>query len=409
MTSLRALVIRNLTIQTVSEIVGLACGLASSMLLSRYLDVAGFGAFNYTFAFMYFFLSVNDFGLSTVAVREISREPASAASIIGALLSLRLYIAFAVLLLAWAVIWLWPMDPALRPPLSLFALILPLNALNVPSLIFQTAMRFELGAVANIVLRVAGLVMIALALLNGAGVTVVLGLLLVAEAIGVAVAWLLARRLVTIRFRKDPALWRMLLVSALPVGGGLLLVAFTNRVDFIMLERMTSIEQVGLYGAAYRVTNLLEKFPLLVMGTLYPVMSSLAADDPSRLRTVYRKALWRFALLAVPVTLGTWLIAPWLLTVLFGADYRAAAPALRYLVWSTACLYVAMTGGVLLNSVHRSTDNLVAVAAAALLNIGLNLILIPSYGVAGAAIATAMSFTVLLIITLVAVERQLAR
>ena len=52
MTGLRALLVRNLTIQSIAEAVALLCGLASSVLLSRHLGVAGFGVFNYAFAFM---------------------------------------------------------------------------------------------------------------------------------------------------------------------------------------------------------------------------------------------------------------------------------------------------------------------------------------------------------------------
>jgi len=51
--------------------------------------VEGFGEFNYIFAFYYFFLAINDFGVNIVAVREISKDRAQASEIIGALLPLR--------------------------------------------------------------------------------------------------------------------------------------------------------------------------------------------------------------------------------------------------------------------------------------------------------------------------------
>ena len=409
MIGIRALLVRNLTIQTLSEAVALGCGLASAVLLSRHLGLAGYGVFTYVFAFIYFFLSLNDLGLNTVAVREISQSPSRAGEILGTLLSLKMALAGIVLMIAWITIWLWPMDDALRKPLALFALILPLTALNAPALIFQTEMRFELGAIAQVVTRLAGLAFMALMALAGRGVTAMLGALLAAEILGVVIIWLLAKRLVAIAPRIDVARWRRLLRAALPLAVGLLLVSVVSRIDFIMLERMASIESVGLYGAAYRITSMLEKFPLFVMSTLYPIMSRLAVDDVPRLRDVYVRALWRFAAVGLALGVLVAVIAPWLLATVFGEPYRAAAPALRWLVVATVCLYLAMTGGNLLIASGRAKDNVVALAAGAAVNAALNLMLIPTRGIEGAAIATAVSFAIVLVITIVAVERHFRR
>lgn len=409
MIGLRALLVRNLTLQTIAEAVALACGLASAALLSRHLGVAGYGAFNYAFAFIYFFLTLNDLGTNMVAVREISREPSRASEVLGNLLSLRLSLAAVVLVITWGAIAVWPMDPALRGPLALFALILPLTALNAPALLFQTAMRFELAAVSQIVLRVSGLALLALMASAGLGLTAMLGALLAAEVIGLAAVWTMASRLTPIRWHADTRAWRAMMAAALPLAGGIMLVAVVNRADFIMLERLAGIESVGLYGAAYRVTSMLEKFPLLVMGTLYPIMSRLAIDDPARLRDVYRKSLVRFAGIGLVAGGAVALLAEPLLAAVFGEPYRAAAPALRWLVVATGCLYLAMTGGNLLIAVSRPGDNVKAMAAGAVVNIGLNFVLIPRFGIEGAALATAASLVIVLGITLACVERHFAR
>ncbi len=408
MIGLRALLVRNLTLQSIAEAVGLACGLASAALLSRHLGVAGYGAFNYVFAFIYFFLTLNDLGTNMVAVREISREPSRASEILGNLLSLRLTLAGIVLVITWGTIAVWPMDPGLRRPLALFALILPLTALNAPALLFQTAMRFELAAVSQIVLRVSGLALLALMAYAGLGVTAMLGALLMAEVVGLLAVWTMASRLTRIRWHADLRAWRAMLAAARPLAAGILLVAIVNRADFIMLERMAGIESVGLYGAAYRVTSMLEKFPLLVMGTLYPIMSRLAVDDPARLRDVYRKSLLRFAGIGLVAGGAVAIMAGPLLAAVFGEPFREGAPALRWLVVATGCLYLAMTGGNLLIAVSRPGDNVKAMAAGAVVNIGLNFLLIPRLGIEGAALATAASLVIVLAITLMCVERHFA-
>ena len=406
-TGLRRLLFKNLSVQTLSEAVAMVCGLLSAVVLSRHLEVEGFGAFNYAFAFMYLFLSLNDLGVNTIVIREVSQAPERAGAIIGSAIALRLLIAGVVLVAAWIAIWTWPMEPSLRVPLSLFALVLPLNALNVPGLIFITAMRFDLNAAATVIWRVSGLLLVLATVAAGFGVTAVLGALLISDVIGLATVTLLSRRLVRFRIHVDRPEWRRLLQSAAPVGASLVLTALVNRIDFVMLEHMASLEAVGLYSAAYRITNMLEKFPLLVMATIYPIMSQLASADRDRLRHVYRRTFSHFAAIGLPIGLLMTAIAPQLTAWLFGEEYRDAGRALRFLVWSTVCLYLALAGGNLLISIGRARDNLIALCAGAFANISLNLLLIPTYGIAGAAFATAVSFFIVLVITVVAVERVL--
>jgi len=409
MTGLRAVIVKNVTVQSVAEAVALACGFISAVLLSRHLGVTAFGAFNYAFAFMYFFVTLNDLGINTVAVREMSKAPERTADLLATLLSLRIVLGLAVLLLAWATIAIWPMEPTLRRPLMVFALVLPLSALHVPSVLFQVSMRLEYGAAAVITTRVAGLAFVLLMIAADQGVTAMFVALLAGELCGLAVVWRFARRLAPVGLRVDRATWSMLLRASAPLALGLVLVALINRVDFILLERLGALEDVGLYGAAYRVTNLLEKFPIFVMATVYPVMSRLTVDDGVQLRRVYRGVFWRFAIMGAVLGLAVVLVAPWLLATGFGEPFRAGAAALRWLVVATCCLYLALAGGNLLIAVGRPRDNALALGVGVVLNIGLNFVLIPIYGVAGAAMATAASFGAVMIVTLIAVERYFVR
>jgi O-antigen/teichoic acid export membrane protein len=409
MIGIRALLVRNMTIQGVTEVVAMACGLASSAILSRHLGLAGFGAFNYAFAFTYFFLTLSDLGLNTIAVREVAREPARASSVLGGLLGLRLVIALVVLAAAWMAVWLWPMDPALRWPLAVFSLIVPITALNTPAVIFQTSMRFELASASIATSRVLGLLFMILLVLAGRGVTAMLAALLAAEICGLIVTWVLARPLVRIPLRFDTRAWSWMLRATAPLAIGLIMVAVLNRIDFIMLERMASIEDVGLYGAAYRVTNMLEKFPIFAMATLFPIMARLAVDDTARLRVVYRRALAQLAAMGVALAAVVALAAPWLMATVFGESFRAAALPLRWLAVATACLYLAIMGGNLLIALGHARENAIAAGTAALANIALNAVFIPWRGVEGAAMATAVSAAILLGITLFAVERHLPR
>lgn len=407
--NLRRLLVRNLTLQSATEAIGLASGLLVTLVLSRHLGVAGFGQFNYLFAFLYFFLAINDLGVNTIVVREISKRPDRAGEIIGTMLSFRLLLGALSLLVIWAGVLAAGFPRDLRVALALFAIMLPLNALRLPAVVFQSRLRFEYGAMADISTRVAttGLVLAAAGL--GAGLIGVTVALVAGEVIGVIVTGRLAMRLVRPVWRVDPRYWRLVLRWSLPLGLAGVLSAVVNRVDFFMLERMTDLQQLGLYGAAYKVTNLVERLPQMIVVTLYPLMARQAHEDLRALRALYRRSVLTLGGLAVVMALVVTLLAGPIVRTLFGAEFTEAARALRILVWASACLYMALPGGFALISLGRVRMNLMTLIAGAAANVALNVIWIPRLGFVGASLATAAAFAVILVTTLLAAEWSLAR
>jgi O-antigen/teichoic acid export membrane protein len=394
---LSALLWRNTSIQMVAYAVSLAIGLATAIVLSRHLGVEGFAEFNYVFAFIYFFLALNDFGVSVIVVREVSQDRARAGEIIGSILAFKLALAALSLLAAWTVIWAMDFQPPLRSALGLYALVLPLAAWQLPGVIFQVVGRLEYPAMIGAASRCVGFMLMLGAVWAGYGVLAMVAALVLAEAASLTVVLTCSKRYVRPVWRIDPALWRRVLRSSVPLGLAGLFAAVVNRVDFLMLERLTDLTQVGLYAAAYKVTSLLETLPLMVMATVYPLMSRYAAEDPERLRALFRKSALLLGLVGVPLGIVVTVAAPLIVRVLFGAGFGDAAPALEVLVWGTTCLYLAISGGNLLISMGRERLNLAILAFGALVNITLNLLWIPSAGLLGAAWATTTTFFVILL------------
>lgn len=398
--SLRHLLVKNTGVQMVAQAVSLGVGLVTTLVLSRYLGVEGFGQFNYVFAFFYFFLSVNDFGVNVIVVREVSKNRERAGEIIGAMFSYKVALSMVSVLASWIAVWLMKFPEGLRNALWLFALILPVIALQLPAVIFQVLLKAEYPALIGIFNRCAGFLLMMGAVWMGYGLTELVGALLFGEFASLLITLKCSKRFVRPTLRFDPRLCREILRSSVPLGIAGLFVALINRVDFIMLERMTDLHQVGLYSAAYKVTSLLEAFPLMIMGTIYPLMSRYAIEDMERLRGLYKKSVLYFGLVALPMGIGISVFAPAIVRLLFGDRYAGADRGLAVLVWSTVFLYVALVAGNLLISLGREKINLLLLIPGAILNITLNLLLIPTWGFIGAACSTTATFLWLLVSSL---------
>jgi polysaccharide transporter, PST family len=400
---------KNTLAQAGAQLVGLAVGLATAMLLSRHLGVEGYAEFNYVFAFLYFFVGVGDFGVNVVVVREVAQRRDRAAEILGSVLILKLAAAAACLLAAWAVIWLMDFPPGLRAALAVYALVLPVLAGQLPGVIFQVLGRLEYPALIVATTRCLGLALTAWVVWAGGGVVAAVAAALAGEFAGMVALWIAARQFVRLRWFLDLGIWRRVLRSSLPLGLAGLLGAIVNRADFLMLERMTNLREVGLFAAAYRVTNLLEMLPLMIMATVYPLMSLYAVEDPGRLRTLYRKSVLLLALAGVPLGIAVAAFAPLIMRIIFGVQFESAATVLTVLVWASVFLYLAISGGNLLISVGRERQNLAILAVGAVVNVALNICLIPGWGALGAAWASVATFLVILLATTVAAWRVLDR
>jgi O-antigen/teichoic acid export membrane protein len=270
-------------------------------------------------------------------------------------------------------------------------------ALQLPVVIFQVNLQAGYPAIVGTVNRCLGFILVLIAVGLGRSLVAVVTALVFSEFVSLGLLLYLTRSYVQPVWQISPHVWREMLQSSIPLGLAGLCSAVINRVDFIMLERMTDLRQLGLYSAAYKVTNLLESFPLILMGTIYPVMSQLAKHDPTRLRRLYQQSMLLLGLMALPLGVFVTITAPWIVQVIFGSDFLGTVPALRVLIWATVSMYLAITSGNLLISLGRERMNLILNLLGAVLNVSLNFWLIPAWGLLGAAWATTATFVFVLL------------
>jgi O-antigen/teichoic acid export membrane protein len=164
--------------------------------------------------------------------------------------------------------------------------------------------------------------------------------------------------------------------------------------DLLLLSHFRAASEVGVYGAASRAVTFGTFALQAIRLAIAPQISRLLArGDRTGAQTVYQTATWWLIVASWPVFLVFAVFGPLLLGV-FGTGFDQGATALAIL--SIAMLVNLGTGNVtvVLLMGGKSSWNLVNTAIALALNIGLNLVLIPRYGIAGSAIAWAVSIIV---------------
>jgi polysaccharide transporter, PST family len=164
------------------------------------------------------------------------------------------------------------------------------------------------------------------------------------------------------------------------------------KIDQVMLGQMSGEHQVGLYAAACRLSELWYFLPMALIANLFP--SIVAIREVNR-PLYYRRMLWLFSLMSavsLAVSAGIWWCSDWLVLSLYKAPFAAAAPILTIHVWSSLFVFLGtaqepwnVAEGLMRLSLFRT-------ASGAVMNVLLNLVLIPRYGGVGAAWATLISY-----------------
>ena len=172
------------------------------------------------------------------------------------------------------------------------------------------------------------------------------------------------------------------------VGLSLAIVMVYYQADSLVLGYMKGTEAVGIFGVAYKIP-----FNLVVVGSLwlqaaYPHASATIVSDPHRFVRQLARAASVAAAVALAVGTGASMLAPQIMVGLFGEAYRAAATPFLLLTWSAAIALVQIHFSNAVLAIGADVRYLMGTVCAAVLNIALDLLLIPSMGPSGAAIAT---------------------
>jgi O-antigen/teichoic acid export membrane protein len=220
------------------------------------------------------------------------------------------------------------------------------------------------------------------------------------------VIWLLFRHAFGVAPR--PALtWTgalSLIPQALPYGLLLVFYGVIQSTDSIMLATLRTEEEVGWYGVILRVINILSLIPLMCASAMFPTTARLYETDREQTVTIVRGLLRLMTFLALPIAVGVTLESPAIIRFLFTDAFLPAASPFKIITWSTGLYFLTIPLVLFLSAIGRQHYVTATLGAAALSNVLFNFILIPVWGMNGAATATVIAE--ILILTFCALETR---
>jgi len=181
------------------------------------------------------------------------------------------------------------------------------------------------------------------------------------------------------------------------------------RIDMLMLSKMTTMVEVGVYAAAYRLMEACKSLPLSITRAMFPGLSQMCSADLSRARAKTNQVYKWTALLIIPLAAGTAIVADEIVFFFYKAKFMAAVPVLQILIWTIVPYGLAMILANVLVACNLQKYDLYVNLIACSLNLGLNFVLIKEHSYLGASYATVISIVVFFALQLYFVRRFLFR
>lgn len=392
--------------QMVGKVATTSVGVIVTILLTRYLGPAGFGAFTFVLVFVTMFGTVADWGMTLITIREASQNEEKASDIIGNTLVLRLILAIIAAIVAVGAIWIFPYSQQLRVLVSLASLTLIAVSIKTSfQIIFNVKLRMEKTAISDLSANLLILLIVVAVVYFNLGITGVVGAYIAGDVLSAIVAGILAWRFLPIRPNLMLPTMKYLFLESLPMGA--LLVTFTiyNRIDIVILSYFQGTVAVGLYGAAYRIFEVLVLGAAFFANAVLPLISSLANTDRVKLGLVYRKSFVILTILGVGVAAANFLFAPLAIAIIGGPKFAGAVMPLQILSLSLIVSYFNHLNGYTLIALEKQWYSFATAIVALIINVTLNFIFIPRFSYNAAAFITFLTEGLIVIISLIMLRK----
>ena len=384
-------IVKNAVVGIAAGVIGGLVYLATTIVIAhnKHVSVAEFGEYNWVLAFAMIAQLVADSGLPRMMIREIAKDPTCVAKITGAAAGLIWVISLIIFLIVGVIAIFLPyrMEVKIALMLMMFATLATFHGAGY-SAVLRAFEDNELNYLGFILQKVLLFVLILVMLHFQTGL---IGFV-IAHLVSNVLLWnfyhiLVSRFYTKVKLQVDLPLWKELFITAIPMGGGVMLRQMALHIDIFILGMMTNMTTLGLFSGPYRLSWSLRQIPQTLSLPLYPLYSRTAHFSPNRFGEVYQQSLKFFTLISVPFAVFFMAFSKPLLTLALGARFLPALPAMQLLGLGLIPFFMSTIFQYLFAALDAQKKFFASTLLGSILRVILLVSLIPHYNFVGPAIA----------------------
>lgn len=379
------------------------------LVLSRTLGAEGLGQYSFLFAFVGFFFIFSDWGMSPLMVRDLSRDFKDVDKYVSNILTFKTLL----LLISFVVYAITIFFIGKNDLISALFVVGLLTLASSYGRFFKNILRVQHKAKtiawSSIIERLVALLVGIVVLWLFRSLFLFVIVLFASQVIKTLILWLVAKKHFTYAFSLQWPFLKDLFKQGYPF---ILIVAFASvyvRIDTLFLSFMQGDVVTGWYNAAYKLINILNVIPMVLLTFGFPLFSKLYKTSKKNLQKLLEKLLYYSMVLLLPIVVGVMLLSSRIIEFVY--DFQSPETALVFQILIIAQVFVFLT--TLLSQFMAACDKQIQFAIIAGIGAGINILfnilLIPKYSLYGAAIATTITYALMFVIMYFYIQKNMLR
>lgn len=392
-------VIKNSGFILLGDVLSDLSGLAAGICLIRYLGGASFGKYSFAIAFLYQFLIIDDIWIKPILIRKVASENTAVSErLIGNSIILKLLLSCVAVVLICGIVRYLNCSRDITKLVFLSMCNIPLAVvISSYEVVFRTRLRMPYFVIFSFFSKLLYVVMVFIIILFRGRIEQFMLALIVSNMLNIFFIKCLlenksAEAYFKINYKLDFKLWNKILSESWPLFLTAIFIAAYSRLDHILLFKIKGPVELGLYSMVVKLSESFLIVPLAIAGSVFPLMAKYSVVCPESFKKIYSLTFKYLSALFVPVVIMVIFFSGYIIKILFGAAFVSSGTALNILIVAEIFASFGIINNSILVAAGKQRFDPVFTGVSAIVNVALNLFLIPRYGFIGAAIAALISY-----------------
>jgi O-antigen/teichoic acid export membrane protein len=360
--------------------------------LIQYLGPDSAGQYGLLAAYLTVFAFFVDLGMQQLVIKKVSENKAEAGRYLANYFGIQFLLGLGFMILMDLIVTFGEYPPLVKHALYITAFGLLMSSLTMPFMAiinaFQKLLIIAKVNFVNSMINAGMMLTVILLRKNILYLALIPGVIATFDVL--VYGYIVHKKFAPFRFGVDRTFWKQLLVWNTPF---MLLTIFSiyNRIDSLILPHLRSFTENGYYTAVYKFWDTLAFLPAVVAAALYPYFAEkISRNEISDVRKVLVTYTRYMIAVAIPLTVGAFVLSHKITVAFFGEAFAPAAKALWLLVAAVSILFIYVPVNSIIISQRTKTATLIT-GCTLIFNLVLNLLLIPKFGFVIAALVTMLS------------------
>jgi O-antigen/teichoic acid export membrane protein len=376
-------VLKNFLSLSAAEAVRKGLAFFTFAILARVLNPAGFGDFNWAMTFVMYFLLFVDMGFNLIGIREVARDHSIIKKYVNHIITIRSLISIVCFLLMVLIAFLIDKPIEVKIMVVVSGINLFANALLL-DWVFQGIEKMEIIAVRQII--VGALNLLGVVIFVNSPDDKIAAMLVFMLSLLINSIWLLGYYIKSygmVKFSYDKELWKKIFDAAIPMGVSNLFIMIITGTSIMLLGFMSTSDETGYFAAAHKIF-MISLLPLtIIQGTMFPIISrAKTLEERQQLLSKYTTILY---FVGAMICFSIMAYSDQVISIIYGPKYDAAPVILQILMINSLLIHFNNSYSAPMIAWNFEKEILKVTIVGAVINVSMNLYLIPIYGAYGSA------------------------